>query len=97
MNKSDTKGLIWLVVLIVIGAIVVIVFDRYTQPEFGSESMTFAQGLSTTAATFPFVGNSSTQVYYRSNDPRAEKIPSDLLVYFADENTAKEHNYTRAP
>jgi hypothetical protein len=97
MGKSDTKGLIWLIVLVVIGATLVFLFNKYTQPEFGSESMTFAESLSTTAATYPFIGNCDTQVYYRNNDPRVRKIPSDKRVYFADEKTAKEHNYTRAP
>ena len=97
-KRGELKAIISLVILIAIGTVVIVVFYKFTRPEFGQETMSFATGLGQPEAIwYPFVGNMDTQVYYRSNDARVSRIPKDKRVYFADEQTAKKYNYSRAP
>ncbi|MCD6119262.1 hypothetical protein J7K50_05430 [bacterium] len=86
-----------LFILVAVVVVVIVQTNKTEKPDFGKESMSFATGLGGGGSTFPFVGNSDTQVYYRTSDQRARKIPEDERVYFADEKTAKEYGYTRAP
>ena len=97
-KRNEIRAIISLFILIAIGTVAIVIFNKYTKPEFGQESMTFATGLGQPEAMlYPFVGNMDTQVYYKSNDARVRRIPKDKRVYFADEGTAKKYNYTRAP
>lgn len=96
-KRGEIKGITGLIIIILIGAILILLFYKYTRPEFGEETMSFAMGLSSAEASFPYIGNMDTQIYYRNTDARVKDIPVDKRVYFADEKTAKQYNYTLSP
>ncbi|MEP0815296.1 MAG: hypothetical protein HRF49_11620 [bacterium] len=97
-KASEVGTLAGILVLIAVAAVIAVLFNSYTQPEFGGQMAEFSEGLQTGAVNFPYVGNMDTQVYYRSSDPRVKQIPLDKRVYFKSEKIARvDYEYTPAP
>jgi hypothetical protein len=96
-SNGGINRVLGFIVFILIVIAIVAVFYKTKQPKFGEDMMMFAQDLSAAEATYPYIGNMDTQIYYRSRDSRVKEIPVDKRVYFADEKTAKEYNYELSP